>query len=752
MAIYLTDSKFGLTRMKTRVAATIASFPDRFGYLAQVVDRIQPQVDLLFVYLNNTARVPTFLRRDYIVVNIGDKAEGDLRDAGKFYPIDRLVSDFEVLLTLDDDIAYPPNYIKAMCAHLNRFDSHCAVGVHAALVSEPFVNAKQSRRVFHFREPLAAHIPVNLIGTGTMAIGTNELSELTLAQLQPGAVDVSFAGFAKRAGLPLVAVPRLRGWLSPMTLGGPANRTLYDEMISDSDSIQNLEFHAQRPWGRPAISHALAIHPRVVRQLGSGESPPQITGIRAQGLESETNPVAGDELVPIMLERILVARSASAARPWVQMASSAPIPSMGLDDWRRTAFLPGWSDEEILNLILPLLRSDGVAEAMDVLIQIALMRPTLGKSMFRQIILPANDLSCFLLEKWFRFVVPTYSKDKSIHYIEVAQALAAKGDLQALSGWLDAHIPDPASSEWMLLKAYANKDQLDTWMDQALIATGVEPLAFPLVGDWRLLQGIGISRKPVQFFDNWPKVSLGVIVRDSADTVEFAIQSLLNQRYPNLEIIVVDNSSTDSTPSKLAAFEAAGCIKVIRLRNNVGPYVGRNLVIQVAKGEFVGFHDGDDFAHPEKIVDQVEALLAQPSVQVVVSTHVRVGREGNLVLENHGQLLGHGPVTALFRASTFKRAGLYDATMTRGDIEFLGRVGAVYGEHAVLRLEALHLLAGISQKSNSNRWEMKELNSYRHAFRHRHKHIKKIGVVLAQPDVVPNALRAPQPHFDSGAD
>jgi hypothetical protein len=731
--------------MRTRVAATIASYPARFAYLGRVVERIRPQVDTVFVYLNNTTRVPTFLRRPDVVTTLGDNAAGDLRDGGKFYPIDRL-ADYEICLTLDDDIIYPPGYAKAMCVHLDRFDRDSAVGVHGVLVREPFVSVQKSRRSFHFTAELGAYVPVNLLGTGTMAVVTAHLSDLGHAQLQPGAVDVSFAGFANRVGMPLIAVPRGEGWLSPMELTGKAARSLYDETIGP-ESTQNREFGKQGPWGRRPIACALETHPNVAGKLGLPASAIAVGGIRTQGCDLKLVPDVGDVLDALILDRISAARSATAARPWMRLASMFLNPALSFD-WSRTVELPGWGDNEIQDLISPLIPADEIAREVEVLVHLVSMRPGLGKGIFRRTLLRASGLDSALLERWVLAAVPSYSTDPTVHDMEIAHALAGRGMRLALLAWLQGHRPDAPCAEWCLLSAFADVAQADTWINRAFIASGVDPLGFPATGEWRLLKGRRSSEKPSWSAHNTPRISVGVVVRNCVETIIPAIESLLHQTYPNLEIVVVDNDSTDGTKAHLAAYETLDRIRLVRLGRNVGPYVGRNICIEQSTGEFVGFHDGDDFAHPTKFADQVDALLANPSAVAVLSTHVRVGRQGSVEMENHGQMLGHGPVTALFRISVFPTIGVYDATMTRGDIEFLERISAVFGHSAVVRLDKLHLLAGASDQSNSTRWSQEDLVAYRRAFREWHARVSKTGNALAKPNFVPEALRA----IESGRD
>lgn len=89
------------------------------------------------------------------------------------------------------------------------------------------------------------------------------------------------------------------------------------------------------------------------------------------------------------------------------------------------------------------------------------------------------------------------------------------------------------------------------------------------------------------------------------------LDSALKQTWPSLEIVVVDDGSTDGTAALARAHDPA--IKVIE-QANAGPSVARNTGIAAASGSFIGFADADDLMEPEKFQAQVELLLARPEL------------------------------------------------------------------------------------------------------------------------------------------
>ena len=102
-----------------------------------------------------------------------------------------------------------------------------------------------------------------------------------------------------------------------------------------------------------------------------------------------------------------------------------------------------------------------------------------------------------------------------------------------------------------------------------------------------------------------PLVSAIVATYNRADEISRAIESILTQTYENLEVIVVDDGSTDGTLEVLQKFGRR--LRVLRQRN-AGPSAARNRGISQARGEIISFLDSDDIWLPEKIARQVATL------------------------------------------------------------------------------------------------------------------------------------------------
>jgi glycosyltransferase involved in cell wall biosynthesis len=112
-----------------------------------------------------------------------------------------------------------------------------------------------------------------------------------------------------------------------------------------------------------------------------------------------------------------------------------------------------------------------------------------------------------------------------------------------------------------------------------------------------------------------PRVSVLVGSWNNAATLPRAIDSLLAQTLPELEVIVVDDGSTDETAALAAGYRDAR-VRCLRLPHQ-GIARSLNAGIRAARAELVAVNDADDWSLPERLTRQVAALDSDPSMAVV---------------------------------------------------------------------------------------------------------------------------------------
>jgi glycosyltransferase involved in cell wall biosynthesis len=143
-----------------------------------------------------------------------------------------------------------------------------------------------------------------------------------------------------------------------------------------------------------------------------------------------------------------------------------------------------------------------------------------------------------------------------------------------------------------------------------------------------------------------------------------ALQSIAGQTYRPIEILVVDDGSTDRTPEIAAQFSPG--VRCLR-QANAGPAAARNRGLDAAAGEFVAFLDADDLWHPEKLARQVEHFGARPdldmSLTLVQNFWVPELAEEGAELAGHRVAQpapGFSPVALLARRSLFDEVGRFE--------------------------------------------------------------------------------------------
>jgi glycosyltransferase involved in cell wall biosynthesis len=120
-------------------------------------------------------------------------------------------------------------------------------------------------------------------------------------------------------------------------------------------------------------------------------------------------------------------------------------------------------------------------------------------------------------------------------------------------------------------------------------------------------------------------VSVVMPARNAAETVGNSIRSALNQTYRPLEIVVVDDGSTDATREIVQAF--GDDVRLVRLDAHSGASAARNAGIEAARGELIAFLDSDDEWLPEKLQKQVSRMTPGTSLVSCASNEFSLSGE-----------------------------------------------------------------------------------------------------------------------------
>lgn len=171
-----------------------------------------------------------------------------------------------------------------------------------------------------------------------------------------------------------------------------------------------------------------------------------------------------------------------------------------------------------------------------------------------------------------------------------------------------------------------------------------------------------------------PLVSVLMPVFNGEGYVAAAIESILNQTLPSLELIVVDDGSTDRTPALLAGYTRRDSRVRSYRQDNAGIPASRNRCLDLAIGQYLAWMDADDIARPQRLEKQVGFMDAHPEVGICGTWVKTFGASGGEVWRYpvddgtlRGMLLFNPPFA---NSSTMMRREALQTANLRFDLSF----------------------------------------------------------------------------------
>ena len=213
------------------------------------------------------------------------------------------------------------------------------------------------------------------------------------------------------------------------------------------------------------------------------------------------------------------------------------------------------------------------------------------------------------------------------------------------------------------------------------------------------------------------KVSIITITYNSAETIEDTIQSVLSQDYPNVEYIIVDGASKDSTLEIVERYRSS-ISKIISERDK-GIYDAMNKGVTLATGDVIGILNSDDFYADRKVISDIVRTMQSANSDACYADLVYVDRvETSKVIRSwksgeyrHGDFLrGWMPPHPTFfvKRSWYERHGLYSLELkSAADYELMLRfihkhgVSMAYLPRVITKMRA----GGQSNVTIKNRWK-----------------------------------------------
>jgi len=209
-----------------------------------------------------------------------------------------------------------------------------------------------------------------------------------------------------------------------------------------------------------------------------------------------------------------------------------------------------------------------------------------------------------------------------------------------------------------------------------------------------------------------PKVTVCALSYNTGEYTELAIRSALASNYPNLEIICIDDGSTDSSPELLDDLARELGFKFYRNKKNTGIPESCNLGLDLAEGKYF-ILIGDDIMLPNRIDGDVEILEANPSIGFVCGRARLIGHDGQ-ALKGYEEWSSRGPEglfqenpegvwsrgskiftpTASYRTATLRSLGGWDTQFDTEDkpmfIKFASERISGWGRNEITTLYRKH--------------------------------------------------------------
>ena len=186
------------------------------------------------------------------------------------------------------------------------------------------------------------------------------------------------------------------------------------------------------------------------------------------------------------------------------------------------------------------------------------------------------------------------------------------------------------------------------------------------------------------------RITVVMTAYNTGHLVDAAVASVLAQSHKNLELMVIDDASTDDTLEVLKSLAAKDHrLKVFHSPTNHGTYWSKNWCLAHAKTDFVAFHDSDDVSNPLRLQTQLGAILDGGGVNAVTCRWERVDTEGT-VLKIDGLTSRMAAISLMIRRNpVVEKTGFFDSVRISADTEFITRITQCFGARQIRHMRQI---------------------------------------------------------------
>ncbi|MEH2183594.1 glycosyltransferase [Nostoc sp.] len=234
-----------------------------------------------------------------------------------------------------------------------------------------------------------------------------------------------------------------------------------------------------------------------------------------------------------------------------------------------------------------------------------------------------------------------------------------------------------------------------------------------------------------------PKISVIIPTCNNEKTIKHTIQSVLNQTFTDLELIVINDGSEDSTLEVVTKIQDSR-IKVFSY-SNAGGNVSRNRGLDHAVGEFVSFLDADDLWTPDKLQSQLKALQKNVTAKVAYSWTDYIDENGQFLLSGKrinvngngyeklllNNFLENGSNPLIYRKALITLGGFDESLKAAQDWDMWLRLASNFDFICVPSVQILYRISSNSVSSNLVRQEKTCLQVLEKAYKEKPSTLKQ---------------------------
>ncbi len=217
------------------ITAGMATIAGREDSLKDAVDSLMSQgIDRLYLYFNDY-EPPLWAVDDHKIITLFGPDEGDM---GKFRGIDKIQG---VFLVCDDDLIYPPDYVRTITDALERY-KNTIVSFHGSIMMENWVSYYRDRAGIACLQAFPFDVCAHVLGTGVLALNTNDIDIKWKdpENLPRNMSDVHLSAVARRKNIPLIGLAHEANWLIHTTKID-MKQTIWHQVneVDKNDSVQS---------------------------------------------------------------------------------------------------------------------------------------------------------------------------------------------------------------------------------------------------------------------------------------------------------------------------------------------------------------------------------------------------------------------------------------------------------------------------------------------------------------------------------